>query len=222
MKDTPLDFPLSWMRSFISLTLMHSTATSPLYTRATIDSLTAKPTTWFPFFSYFPPSAPEQNTTYPAAVKALCPSRLTSCNPMTSQPASSQVFIITSSWPTPFAFLIASDRTFYVPTTSSPALTQPLHLCKFCEQTYESSCVSSSSSEPPFSSIPIFVFPRQSISPSPSPFAKTGSCLSANVTGAAVPTRNVHHLPDFGAYSRDIACRGMIWRRCSFFEIDRS
>ena len=120
MKDTPLDFPLSWMRTFINLALMHSTATSPLSIPATIDSPTAKPTPWFPFFSYFPPSAPEQNTTYTAAVKALCPLRLTSCNHMTSQPVSSQVFSITSTWPMLFVPLKASVRTLYVPTTSSP------------------------------------------------------------------------------------------------------
>ena len=47
----------------------HSTATSPSSILATIDSLTAKHTPWFPFFSYLPPSDPEPNTTCPAAVK---------------------------------------------------------------------------------------------------------------------------------------------------------
>ena len=44
---------------------MHSTATSPLSIPATLDSLTAKPTPWFPFFSYVPPSAPEKNQNTP-------------------------------------------------------------------------------------------------------------------------------------------------------------
>ena len=41
---------------------------------------------------------------------------------MISQPASLQVFSITSACPMPFVPLISSVRTLYVPTTSSPAL----------------------------------------------------------------------------------------------------
>ena len=48
-------FSLSWMQTFINLALIHSTATSPLFIPATIDSLTAKPTRLFPIFSYFTP-----------------------------------------------------------------------------------------------------------------------------------------------------------------------
>ena len=77
-----------------------------------------------------------------------------------------------------------------------------MHLCVFSEQPFETSCVSSSSSEHPISSLPPAVFPRQSISHSPSPFAHPNSCLSANVKGAAVPIRHVHLLLDFGAYPR--------------------
>ena len=109
------------MRTFINLALMHSTAASPLSIPATIDSNSyAYPVV--PFSSCFPPSAPEQITTYPAAVKALCPLRLTSGNPMISQPASSQVFSITSAWPMPFVPLQTSVPTLYVLATSSPAL----------------------------------------------------------------------------------------------------
>ena len=46
-------------------------------------------------------------------------------------------------------------------------------------------------------------FFRESIPLSPSPDAQPGSCLSANVKGVAVPTRHVHLIPDFGAYSRE-------------------
>ena len=106
IKDTPLDFPSSWMRTFINLALMHSITTSPLSIPATLDSLTAKPTLWFPFSRAFLILLPSE--TYRAAVKALCPSRLTTCNPMTSQPASSQVFRITSPWPMPFVPLKAN------------------------------------------------------------------------------------------------------------------
>ena len=111
-------FCLCWIRTFINLAPMHSTATSPVPISGTIDSLTAKPSPWFPFFSCFRPSAREQNTTYLAAVKALFPSRLTSCNPTISQRASSKVFRITSACPMPFVPLKASLRTLYVPTTS--------------------------------------------------------------------------------------------------------
>ena len=89
---------------------------------ATIDGLTANPPPWLPSFLCFPPSAPEQNTTYPVAVNELCPSRFTSCNPRVSQPASSQGFGIISAWPTPFVPLKASVRTLCIPTMSSPAL----------------------------------------------------------------------------------------------------
>ena len=41
---------------------------------------------------------------------------------------------------------------------------------------FESSYVSSSSSEGPISSLPLTVFPEQNISRSPSPFAQPGSC----------------------------------------------
>ena len=88
-------------------------------------------------------------------------------------------------------------------------MTQPLHLCEFSEQPLESSCVSSSSSEHPISSLPPSVFLRQSICPSPSPFAQPGSCLSANVKGAAVPTRHVHLLPDY-AYMGSTRGTGVI------------
>ena len=122
MEDTPLDFPLSWMQTFINLALIHSAATSHLSIPATIDSLPAKLTPCSFFFSRFHPSAPKQNTTYPAAVKALYPSRPTSCNPMISQPESSQVVSIMSALPMPFVSLIESVRTLNVPTTSSPGL----------------------------------------------------------------------------------------------------
>ena len=91
-KHTDLDFPLSWMRVFINLAAMHSTAKSPLSIPATINSPTASSTPWFPFFSWLHPSAPEQNTTYPVAVKSFCPLRLTSCSPIISRPTSSQIF----------------------------------------------------------------------------------------------------------------------------------
>ena len=150
----------------MNLGLMHSTATSPVPDFASIDSLLTEPNPKFPSFSSFPPFDPEQTITYPAAVKSRCPFRLTSCDPMISQPVSSQVFSITLAWPVPFVLS---------------------HSCVFSEQPSRTSYVFSSNFERTISSLTSSVCLTYSIYLLPSPFAQTGSCLSASVKGGNSP-----------------------------------